>query len=117
MRYGLKIHLSPSNDALDTLKTTIRQVITKLKEADTSLIIAPYREEDLEKLVLAGPGGLPHSLSDIRKYLVGITPKTKGGPSYARIFIGHNKPMNQIIEDIAWWMKEKGGSMGKSSPI
>jgi len=79
--------------------------VAKLKEAHSSLIIAPYKEDDLDKPVLASTGGLPGSLSEIWKYFVGITPKTKGGPSYARILIGYNKSITNTMEDVAWWMK------------
>mmetsp|Transcript_32957 Transcript_32957/g.50414 ORF Transcript_32957/g.50414 Transcript_32957/m.50414 type:complete len:184 (+) Transcript_32957:665-1216(+) len=85
IRYDMKLHLEPSMDALTTLKETIKQILEKLKEANTSLLVVPYKECAQHNTIIAGPNGIPRFLSKICKYFPGTTPKTKDGLIYARV--------------------------------
>jgi len=113
VRYDLKVTMEPSDKAVSSPTAALKSLIKKLKEADPTLLIAPYQERNQEERYLFGATGLPSTLTDIKKYFLGITPKSKGGACYARILLGHNRPVSEIMEDISWWLREQQAGLWK----
>jgi len=46
LRYDLKVVVDPSEDAANTLPEAVKEILSKLKQVDTTLFIAPYKKEN-----------------------------------------------------------------------
>jgi len=78
-------------------------LIAKLKEADSSFLLAPYKEENRDIAYIYGTATFPSSLYlGWKKCFVEITPKTKGGACVllVHVLISHTKKMDKIMEDL-----------------
>mmetsp|Transcript_18204 Transcript_18204/g.27767 ORF Transcript_18204/g.27767 Transcript_18204/m.27767 type:complete len:214 (-) Transcript_18204:1119-1760(-) len=71
------------------------------------MVVAPYKKEHQDMNHIHGASTIPTMQSKLKRYFVGISPKTKGESCFARVLIGHNKPLTEIMEDLTWWLKEQ----------
>jgi hypothetical protein len=79
----------------------------KLKEADSSLYIAPWRlgEKDAPAPIMQS-ADIPSKMGALKKFFPRANPIRAGGHVYTTALIGHTTPLLDIKEEIEWWWKE-----------
>jgi hypothetical protein len=106
LRYDLKLVVEPSKDADKKLIAVAKKFFAKLKEADDSVVIYPWFKKATEPKIRKATS-IPDSLGAFKKYFHQAQPKVAGGPTYMRIWLGHDKDPALLHEDINWWLKEQ----------
>ena len=89
------------------LAIVAKAVLTKLQEMDSSIRILPWATGSRTPHI-RGSSDVPNTMGKFKQYFPRIFPNKKGGGMYTSILIGHDKIFPDIIDDIAWWLKQEG---------
>jgi hypothetical protein len=89
------------------LREAVIEYMEKLKEADSSLYIAPWRlgEKDAPAPIMQS-ADIPSKMGALKKFFPRANPIRAGGHVYTTALIGHTTPLLDIKEEIEWWWKE-----------
>jgi hypothetical protein len=85
-------------------------LITKLRTVDKTLIVYPWEESDLSDKVLTN-ANIPKTVVEIKQFFSRAIPHSKGGILYILAYLGHNKEMSAIMEEIGYWLKEQSSGL------
>jgi hypothetical protein len=109
-RYDLKISVPASDDAFKALWDALYLLITKLQTVDKTLIVYPWEESDLSDKVLTN-ANIPKTVVELKQFFSRAIPRSKCGLLYISAYLGHNKEMSAIMEEIGYWLKEQSSGL------
>ena len=107
-RVEIKVTTQGSTQSDVELVNAIRAVMVKLKEADTSMTLLPYSAAQANSMAPLHrfPNDIPSNIGTLKKYFQNATPRMNGGSYYVRALLCFNKPFDETLEDIKWWLGE-----------
>ena len=107
-RVEIKVTTQGSTQSDVELVNAIRAVMVKLKEADTSMTLLPYSAAQANSLAPLHrfPSDIPSTIGQLKKYFQNATPRMNGGSYYVRALLCFNKPFDETLDDIKWWLGE-----------
>ena len=107
-RFDLKLFAPPSTAPDVALSTVIKTFFAKLKTIDPTIVIYPWYNEHIPTTpALLEPNTTPTTITNLRKYFPRLFPRTSGGDYFTTIRLGFSEPLDHIVDNLSWWLKEK----------
>ena len=100
----IKITVKGSTQADVEMIQMIKEVLTKVQEADASFLILPYCAGDAGLPATTKVQNIPDNMGQLKKYFQGATPRLYGRSYYIWSLVCFNTPFATIIENIGWWL-------------
>jgi hypothetical protein len=77
-------------------------------DTDSQAVLVPWAEENISQHHLVTKmAEFPTSLTNFRKYFPQAQPRMEGVTVYTSIFMAHDVPFEEMMENMGWWMKER----------
>ena len=89
-------------------KLVLKDVWTKLKETDPRLVIYPWSKESAKVPGLTKVEELPDKVPAIQEFFDRAFPRKAGGTMYVSVFLGHDKPFQDMHSELDWWLVGQG---------
>jgi hypothetical protein len=107
-RYQARLYLKPSDSPFDELQAKVSDFIDELDKLNCGIIIVPWSLSSWDKKVqiLKKSTDTPTSNGELRKFFDGISARRKGGFTYFKIYLAHDKPFKTIAELLKGWFNE-----------
>jgi hypothetical protein len=90
IRYDIKFYVAPSKEADKTMIAAAKNVYTKAKEMDESIIIYPWfkssKSSKIQETRL-----IPETMGAFKMFLHQAQPRVAGGFVYMRVWLGHKR--------------------------
>jgi hypothetical protein len=97
-----------SEDPVAALIQAAKAFWAQLVDTDKTAVLAPWAEEhQQDNPLLSNLARFPTTLGVFKKYFSRAQPNTKGQTLYVSILMAHNSPIEEIMENIRWWLSEK----------
>jgi len=103
---GIKIDVPDNDDANTTLLKHTALLCTELQRIDPRSIIYAFNDE-IPIHALRSPQDLPDNIITFREFFLNAYPRESKGFVWSSIWLGHDKPMNFILENMRIWSKMK----------
>ena len=109
IRVGLQLSTGPSPQEPDkALFLATKEWFKKMKEEDPNFRVLPWKGADSKKLPpIKKFEEIPNSVGKYRSYFNRAQIKPKGGPTHMDVFIQHSVPMQELIENVDWFLQSR----------
>jgi hypothetical protein len=110
LRYDIRLHVSPSEEADKAMISAAKTFLTKAKEMDQSLVVYPWFKNSILPN-LKSVASIPETMGAFKQYFHQAQPKVAGDFLYMRLWLGHDKDPKLLDDDLRWWLKVKNFGM------
>ena len=101
----LKVEANENADVV--LTQNLAQLQEKMQTIDRSLKILPWKNNNTSPHII-NPQSIPTQWGEIRKYIPRAAPLPRGGTVYFRIQLESKVPIQEIVDDMSWWLRGRG---------
>ena len=105
LRYDLRLNVPASQEADKTMIKMAKTFFSRAKEMDSSLTLFPWAVNS-KQVKVKDARSIPEQMGAFKTFFHQAQPKVIGGFVYMRVWLGHDKPFEELHEDLKWWMTE-----------
>ena len=102
----MKIHIPANENAMVTLKKQMGLLFAQLQSIDNKTLIYGFKD-DFPTHALREPKDVPDNIMTFREFIIGASLREGEGFTWATAWIGHDKPITDILTNMKYWSKLK----------
>ena len=107
-RLSVNLFTLPSPDRPDqVLFEAGKKWFSKMKDADAACKILPWFDDAISEAPIHSFKDIPSSLFIFKKYFSRARPSDKGGKVYTDVMITHSRPIDELKDDLDWWLRRE----------
>ena len=112
-RCTIKLGISASETPRDAVRNAVQEFFTELCNADSTCTLLPWKNSNFHKKHIGSKSNFPSQLNELNNYM---TRFFQGKPNkeftiYPMIYIGHNKPLQEIRSTMQPWLSSTAQAM------
>lgn len=114
----IRFTVNASKKGTVVLRDKLQTIVKIFRDADETLVFTSYKTDSIlsdsklytcaAKNTIQNPTDIPDSITALGKYFHGAKPNSNGGMVWAQIRIAHSNPIENIIADTEFELREEG---------
>ena len=104
---GLKIDIPSNDDPMATLVKQTANLFAEIQKIDSKAIIYAYNDR-LPMHSIPSPKDIPSSFALYKGFFFGAQSRSDKGIAWCSIWLGHEKPIQEILIDMGQWSRLHG---------
>ena len=112
--YTLKLSVKNNDNAAAEMKRSITEWFKEMKEVDPSFIIYDWKNNDMSRAISKSTE-ITSKVAAMRHFFSGVRPRSKAGPIWMNIHIGHDEFPSELDEGVDWWYKDNKARLYKKA--